>query len=474
MTNAKNLMGTKPILPLLVSMSVPSILSMLIQSLYNVVDSIFVAWLSNDALTAVSLAYPLQNLVLAVAVGFGVGINAYIARNLGEGNQHRVDQAASMGVIFTTIHAVIFILVGLFGSEPFLHMFTNDPDPADECQLHPHCDLSVLWQPVSYIYRKTVPSGWEHGRTDDFARRRGDCKQIAGAAANIVLDPILIFGMFGLPAMGVTGAAVATVTGQMTACGLAVFCFLRTRTGIRITRKDMKIDAGIAKRIYAVGVPSGLMTAMPSLLVSILNALLVGLHTLAVAAFGLYFKLQTFVYMPGNGLIQGMRPIVSYNYGAGQGRRLHLVIRWSLALTAIIMALGTLIAWGVPRQIMGLFDADEAMIAVGVPMLRITSLGFLVSTLGTVMAGCFEALGKGLYSLSISLLRQLLVIPPLAMVFSLSWGLNGVWAAFPVAEALAALVAVLLYRKVMRQTDRQLQNSEVDCAGGKYPGSRNP
>ena len=260
----------------------------------------------------------------------------------------------------------------------------------------------------------------------------------------------------------------------MTACGLAVFCFLRTRTGIRITRKDMKIDAGIAKRIYAVGVPSGLMTAMPSLLVSILNALLVGLHTLAVAAFGLYFKLQTFVYMPGNGLIQGMRPIVSYNYGAGQGRRLHLVIRWSLALTAIIMALGTLIAWGVPRQIMGLFDADEAMIAVGVPMLRITSLGFLVSTLGTVMAGCFEALGKGLYSLSISLLRQLLVIPPLAMVFSLSWGLNGVWAAFPVAEALAALVAVLLYRKVMRQTDRQLQNSEVDCAGGKYPGSRNP
>ena len=467
MTNAKNLMGTKPILPLLVSMSVPSILSMLIQSLYNVVDSIFVAWLSNDALTAVSLAYPLQNLVLAVAVGFGVGINAYIARNLGEGNQHRVDQAASMGVIFTTIHAVIFILVGLFGSEPFLHMFTNDPEILQMSVNYTRIVICLSFGSLYHIFIEKLFQAVGNMVVPMIL-------QGVGAIVNIILDPILIFGMFGLPAMGVTGAAVATVTGQMTACGLAVFCFLRTRTGIRITRKDMKIDAGIAKRIYAVGVPSGLMTAMPSLLVSILNALLVGLHTLAVAAFGLYFKLQTFVYMPGNGLIQGMRPIVSYNYGAGQGRRLHLVIRWSLALTAIIMALGTLIAWGVPRQIMGLFDADEAMIAVGVPMLRITSLGFLVSTLGTVMAGCFEALGKGLYSLSISLLRQLLVIPPLAMVFSLSWGLNGVWAAFPVAEALAARVAVLLYRKVMRQTDRQLQNSEVDCAGGKYPGSRNP
>ena len=313
MINTKNLMGTKPILPLLVSMSVPSILSMLIQSLYNVVDSIFVAWLSNDALTAVSLAYPLQNLVLAVAVGFGVGINAYIARNLGEGNQYKVDQAASMGVIFTTIHAVIFILVGLFGSEPFLRMFTDDPEILQMSVNYTRIVICLSFGSLYHIFIEKLFQAVGNMVVPMIL-------QGVGAIVNIILDPILIFGMFGLPAMGVTGAAVATVTGQMTACGLAVFCFLRTRTGIRITRKDMKIDAGIAKRIYAVGVPSGLMTAMPSLLVSILNALLVGLHALAVAAFGLYFKLQTFVYMPANGLIQGMRPIVSYNYGAGQGR----------------------------------------------------------------------------------------------------------------------------------------------------------
>lgn len=360
------------------------------------------AWLSNDALTAVSLAYPLQNLVLAVAVGFGVGINAYIARNLGEGNQHKVDRAASMGVIFTTIHAVLFILARLFGSEPFLRMLTDNPEILRMSVSYTRIVICLSFGSLCHIF------------IEKLFQAVGDMVvpmvlQGVGAIVNIILAPILIFGLFGLPAMGVTGAVAATIAGQMTACGLAVFCFLRTRTGIHITRQDMKIDAEIAKRIYTVGVPSGLMTAMPSLLVSILNALLVGLHPLAMAAFGLYFKLQPFVYMPANGLIQGMRPIVSYNYGAGQSRRLHLVIRWSLALTAIIMAL---IAWGLPRQIMGLFDADEAMMAVGVPMLRITSLGFIVSTLGTVMASCFEAIGKGLYSLSISLLRQLLVIPP--------------------------------------------------------------
>lgn len=456
MDNTQNLMGTKPVLPLLISMSVPAILSMLTQSLYNVVDSIFVAWISNDALTAVSLAYPLQNLVLAVAVGFGVGVNAYIARNLGEGNRQKVDRAASMGVIFTAIHAVLFLLVGLFGSEPFLRMFTDDPEILRMSVSYTRIVICLSFGSLYHIFIEKLFQSVGNMVVPMIL-------QGVGAIVNIILDPILIFGMFGLPAMGVTGAAVATVIGQMTACGLAVLCFFRTKTGIHITRNDMKLDGGIAQKIYAVGVPSGLMTAMPSLLVSILNALLVGLHALAVAAFGLYFKLQTFVYMPANGLIQGMRPIVSYNYGAGQRQRLHLVLRWSLAVTALIMVLGTLIAWGLPKQIMSLFDADAAMMAVGVPMLRITSLGFLVSTLGTVMAGCFEALGKGLYSLSISLLRQLLVIPPLAMVFSLFWGLDGVWAAFPVAEALAALVAVLLYRRVMGRIDQQLQSGAGSC-----------
>ena len=465
-SSAYSLFDTESVWAILMRIAPPVMLAQLIQAMYNIVDSYFVGQFSSDGLTALSIVYPIQLIVTAIAVGTGVGVNTLMSRYDGQGNHHLADRTAGTGTVLALISWLIFAVLSDLLMRPFAAISTESSSVTD---------LAVTYGTIVCVGSPGVflESTWSKVHQARGNMRLPMLAQIAGAAANIVLDPILIFGMFGLPAMGVTGAAVATVTGQMTACGLAVFCFLRTRTGIRITRKDMKIDAGIAKRIYAVGVPSGLMTAMPSLLVSILNALLVGLHALAVAAFGLYFKLQTFVYMPANGLIQGMRPIVSYNYGAGQGRRLHLVIRWSLALTAIIMALGTLIAWGVPRQIMGLFDADEAMIAVGVPMLRITSLGFLVSTLGTVMAGCFEALGKGLYSLSISLLRQLLVIPPLAMVFSLSWGLNGVWAAFPVAETLAALVAVLLYRKVMQQTDRQLQNSEVDCAGGKCPGSRN-
>ena len=423
-------MGTRPVLPLLVSMSLPAITSMLIQSLYNVVDSIFVARVSNDALTAVSLAYPLQNMVLAVAVGFGVGANAYIARNLGEGNQRNVDRAASMGMVFTTIHPEILRMSSSYTRIVICLSFGS---------LY-HIYIEKLFQAVGNMFVPMILQG-------------------VGAIVNIVLDPILIFGLLGLPALGVTGAAVATVAGQMTACSLAVLYFFRTNPGIHITLPDMRPDRSIAKRIYAVGVPSGLMTAMPSLLVGILNALLVELHALAVAAFGLYFKLQTFVYMPANGLIQGMRPLISYNYGAGRQDRMRHIIRWSLILTAVIMAAGTLLAWLLPTQIMGLFDADRALIAVGVPMLRITSLGFLVSTLGTVLAGCFEALGKGLRSLAVSCIRQLIIIPPLALVFSRFWGLNGVWATFPVAETLAALVAVLLYFRLMKQLCQREEES---------------
>ena len=432
----QNPMGSRPVLPLLVSMSLPPILSMLIQSLYNVVDSIFVARLSSDALTAVSLAYPLQNLVLAVAVGFGVGANAFVARSLGQGDQRSVDKAASMGMVFTGIHALAFLLIGLFGSEPFLRLFTTDEQVLAMSLVYTRIVICLAFGSLFHIYIEKLLQSVGNMFVPMIL-------QGVGAIVNIVLDPILIFGLLGAPRMGVAGAAVATVAGQMTACAMALVYFFRAKTGMHITRKDMKADWNIAGKIYGVGVPSCLMTALPSLLVGVLNALLVELHALAVAVFGLYFKLQTFVYMPANGLIQGMRPIVSYNYGARQKQRMHSAIRWSLTLTAVIMALGTLIAWVLPEQIMALFDADSAMVAIGVPMLRITSLGFVVSTFGTVLAGCFEALGKGVQSLAVSLIRQLVVIPPLAMVLSRFWELNGVWVSFPVAETLAARGALV-------------------------------
>ncbi len=448
MSNASR-MGQRPVLPLLVSMSLPPIVSMMIQSLYNVVDSVFVARLSSDALTAVSLAFPLQNMVLAVAVGFGVGSNAFIARNLGQGNYKAVDKAASMGVVFTAIHSLLFLLVGLFAAEPFLRMFTSDPAILKMSVDYTRVVICLAFGSLYHIYIEKLFQSVGNMFVPMIL-------QGVGAIVNIILDPILIFGMFGAPRMEVTGAAVATIIGQMTACTLAVIYFIRTNTGIHIRRTDMGIDPSIAKTIYAVGIPSCLMTAMPSLLVGVLNALLAQLHQLGVAVFGLYFKLQTFVYMPANGLIQGMRPIVSYNYGAGKKHRMHQTIRWDLVLTALIMAAGTLLAWAFPAQIMSLFDADEAMLAIAVPMLRIISLGFLASTFGTVLAGCFEALGKGVHSLVVSLLRQLVIIPPLATVLSRVWGLNGVWAAFPVAECLAALAAVLLYRNMMKKIDQTL------------------
>ena len=447
----ENKMGVLPIGRLLTNMAVPMMISMLVQACYNVVDSVFVAQISEDALNAVSLAFPLQNLMIAFGAGTAVGINALLSRSLGEKNQAMADRAANTGIFLALCNFALFALIGIFFSRTFFELQAGGEQViidygVDYASICLGCSIGIFSQ---FCFERLLQST---GRT--FLAM---CTQLTGALINIVLDPILIFGLLGAPRMGVAGAAVATVAGQLTACTMAMIYFFRAKTGMHITRRDMKVDWNIARKIYGVGVPSCLMTAMPSLLVGVLNALLVELHELAVAVFGLYFKLQTFVYMPANGLIQGMRPIVSYNYGARQKQRMHSTIRWSLTLTAVIMALGTLIAWLLPEQIMALFDANSAMVAIGVPMLRITSLGFLVSTFGTVLAGCFEALGKGMQSLAVSLIRQLVVIPPLALVLSRFWELNGVWASFPVAETLAALAAVAFYRGMMRRIDGTME-----------------
>ena len=417
MPQAENPMGTKPVFPLLMGMAIPPIISMLIQSLYNVVDSVFVARLSQDALTAVSLAYPLQNLVLAVAVGYGVGANAFIARSLGEGNRQAVDRAAGMGLVFTGLHSLVFLLVGLFGAAPFLRLFNQDAGVLAMSESYTRIVICLAFGSLFHIYIEKLFQAVGNMVVPMIL-------QGVGAIVNIALDPVLIFGLLGLPALGVTGAAIATIIGQMTACTLAVIYFIRTDTGIHIRLSGLRPQAAIAKKIYAVGVPSCMMAAMPSLLVGALNALLATLHSQAVAVFGIYFKLQTFVYMPANGLVQGMRPIVSYNYGAGKAQRMRATLKDSLLVTAGIMALGTVLFWALPVPIMQLFGADAGMMALGVPMLRIASLGFLASTLGTVLAGGFEALGKGMDSLLITLIRQLLVIPPLAVCLSRVWGLS--------------------------------------------------
>ena len=440
---SSNAMGTRPVLPLLLSMSVPPMISMLIQSMYNVVDSIFVAHLSQNALTAVSLAFPLQNLVLAVAVGLGVGLNACIARSLGAGDPEKANDAAAHGLVFTTIHALLFVLVGVFGTRPFLQMFTTDPEVLEMGCQYSYIVICLSFGSLYHIFIEKIFQA-----TGNMVAPM--ILQGVGAIINIVLDPILIFGLFGLPAMGVPGAAIATVAGQMTACALAVALFVKGDCPVRIHMKGFRLKGAVAAQVYSVAVPSGLMVALPSLLVGMLNAILSAFSQTAVAVFGAYFKLQTFVYMPASGLVQGMRPIMSFNYGAGRRDRMHQILRSSLLVTGGIMLVGWLLFTLLPGPIMALFGADARMSAMGASALRIISLGFVVSTVGFVLAGAFEALGKGVQSLTVSMIRQLIVIPPLAWALSKPFGLAGVWASFPIAELLAAVVAVVLYRHTMK------------------------
>lgn len=442
--SSSNAMGTRPVLPLLLSMSVPPMISMLIQSMYNVVDSIFVARLSQNALTAVSLAFPLQNLVLSVAVGLGVGLNACIARSLGAGDPQKANDAAAHGLVFTTIHALLFVLVGIFGTRPFLQMFTTDPEVLEMGCQYSYIVICLSFGSLYHIFIEKIFQATGNMVVPMIL-------QGVGAIINIVLDPILIFGLFGLPALGVPGAAIATVAGQMTACALAVILFVKSSCPVRIRMKGFRLNGALTAQLYGVGIPSGLIMALPSLLVGMLNAILASFSQTAVAVFGAYFKLQTFVYMPASGLVQGMRPIMSFNYGAGRRDRMHQILRCSLLVTGGIMLVGWLLFSLLPGPIMALFGADAEMSAMGASALRIISLGFLVSTIGYVLAGAFEALGKGVQSLTVSMIRQLIVIPPLAWVLSRTFDLAGVWMSFPIAEVLAAVVAVVLYRYTMKR-----------------------
>lgn len=438
-----NAMGTKKVMPLLISMSVPPMISMLIQALYNIVDSMYVARVSEDALTAVSLAYPLQNMILAVSCGFGIGLSACAARALGAKDDKEVTATANHGLIFCAVHWLLFVLAGIFLTRPFLSAFTDSPEILDmSCQY----TQVVLFFSVGSMY---------HLYSEKLFQATGNMImpmffQGIGAIFNIILDPVLIFGWFGLPAMGVQGAAIATVVAQILAAVLSMGFFLKKCPSIKINFKGFRLDGAILKKIYTVGIPSAIMMAMPSILVAALNSVLAAFSATAIAVFGLYIKIQSFVYMPANGVVQGMRPIMSYNYGAGNKKRMKETLKASMEATGVIMLAGMLLFLLFPGFIMKLFDANEEMLKIGVPMLRVIAVGFLISTVGCVLSGAFEALGKGIQSLVISVLRQLVIIIPLAALLSKSMGLFGVWITFPIAELLAALVGCVLYRHFMK------------------------
>ena len=436
----RNFMETKPLVPLLMSMAMPMMLSMLVQSLYNIIDSIYVSRLGTEALTAVSLAFPLQNIVLAVAVGVGVGISALLARSLGQKDQEQANAAASWGVLLSVIHCILFVGAGILVTKPFLSLFTENASI-----LRQACDYTYIVMCLSFgclmqIAMEKIYQGLGAMKTTMILLG-------TGCIINIILDPILIFGYLGFPAMGVSGAAIATVTGQIAAFFLYVIVYCVKNPGVTIHWRYLKGYAHVIRPIYAVGIPSTLMMMLPSVLVGVLNGILTAFSEVYVAVLGVYFKLQTFIYLPVSGIVQGMRPLVSYNYGAGKFGRVRGFIRHSLFASGLIMLLGTLVSIAIPGALLRLFDADEALLQAGVPALRIISLGFLVSTVGVVFSGVFEALGQGTLSLCISLLRQLVITLILGFLLSRIWQATGVWVAFPIAEFAAAIAACVFLKR---------------------------
>lgn len=443
MEQKNSFMRTRPVFRLLISMSVPMMLSMLIQSLYNIIDSIYISRLGTDALTAISLAYPLQNAIISAGVGIGVGISSAISIHLGAGSQEKADRAATLGIVLTVLHCVLFILAGIFVTRPFLSMFTKDAVILESACDYTHIVLCLSFGSLLQIaFEKIFQSIGKMKITMMLL--------IAGCIINVILDPIMIFGLFGFPALGVTGAAIATVTGQISAFFLYIAVYMKKSYAVHIRSKYIKPDWQIIRQIYSVGIPSTVMMLMPSLLISILNRILASFADLYVAVLGVYYKLQTFIYMPASGIVQGMRPVVGYNFGAGEFHRVRSTIRYSLVCTAAIMLLGTLFSILIPKQIFALFEADAELMTAGVSALRVISAGFLISSVGIIYSGTFEALGDGRRSLLISLLRQFIITLPVSFILSHFAGPLGIWIAFPAGEICAAIVAFILLRRYQK------------------------
>ena len=406
----ENKMGTMPVNRLLVTMSLPMMISMVVQALYNVVDSIFVSWLSEDALAAVTLAFPVQSLMIAFSAGLGVGVNALLSRSLGEKNQENVRDSVTHGMMIYAAVYLIFLLIGIFLPRPFMASQTGASgivsDGAAYLSIVCGCSFGLFGQ---FLFERLLQAT---GRTI-FSM----ITQSVGAVINIILDPILIFGLLGAPKMGVAGAAAATVIGQTAAALLAFFFNLKFNSDISLLLKGIKVRWSVFRSILSVGIPSVLMQAIGSLMNLGMNAILISFSSTAVAVFGVYFKLQSFVFMPVIGLNNGMVPIAAYNYGAKRRDRLLKTVKLSIVYAVCIMVIGLIIAQLIPEKLLGIFNASDDMMQMGVFALRIISIHFPIAGISIILSSVFQALGKGLYSLSISFARQIVVLLPLAFLF---------------------------------------------------------
>jgi len=440
----ENIMGTMSENKLLLKISVPLIFSMLIQALYNVVDSYFVSKISENALSAVSLAFPIQNLMIGVGVGTGIGMNALLSRRLGQKNQSAVNSAAMNGIFLALMNTLVFMIFGIFFAR---YYFGTQTDVTD-----------IIGQGTAYL---TICTTMCFGVFFDFTFSRllqstGLTKyamigQIIGAVTNIILDPIMIFGLLGFPKLGVAGAAYATVIGQVFAMLFDLLFNLRANKEIRLRLKGFRPSLKVIGEIYAVGVPAILNSTLFSVFNYGMNRILIGFSTSATAVLGVYFKLQSFIFMPVFGLNSGMIPIIAYNYGAKRPDRIKKTLRLGLMYAMGIMLIGVLLFQLLPRQILSLFIEKPETFAIGIAALKTISLGFVFSAVVFVISSVFQALGHGLHALIVQSVRQLVAALPLAYLFSLSGNVNMVWWAIPAAEVLTAAVTLLLFRSVNKK-----------------------
>lgn len=447
-------MGVMPVNRLLVSMCLPVMLSMLVQALYNVVDSIFVSYISENALAAVGLAFPAQNLMISVAVGTGVGINAHLSKSLGEKNFDAANKAAVNGVFLALCSWIVFALLGGLFSRTFMELQTNVADIADYgttyLTLVSVASFGMMFQ---ICFERLLQST---GKTI-FTM----ISQVLGAIVNLILDPLLIFGIGPFPQLGIAGAALATVIGQVVGAVLGCYCNLRYNPEIALTFRGFRPHGATIRKIYAVGVPSIIMSSIGSVMTFGMNKILGAFNSTAVAVFSAYFKLESFIFMPVFGLNSGIVPIIAYNYGARKPERITRTIKLGFFYGLVIMALGTLAFWVWPAQLLSIFNASENMIAIGVPALRLISLSFLFAAFGIVTSSVCQALGHGVLSLIVSVLRQLVLILPAAWLLGRYVSLTAVWLAFPFAEIFSFLLSTIFMAYLFRTIIRPLEHPSV-------------
>ena len=451
LSEPENIMGTMDVNPLLIKLSIPMMISMLVQALYNVVDSIFVARVSENALTAVSLAFSLQNVMIAVGVGTGVGVNALLSKSLGEKNQSRANATAENGIFLSLCSFVVFFVIGLTCMKPYFYAQTSD----DAIALQGIRYLSVCCIFSLGLFTQTMGEKLlaATGRT-----HLSMISQLVGAVVNIILDPIFIFGYCGQALSGTTGAAVATVIGQFCGAGMTLFFNLNKNPDIQISFKGFRPSAKAIGRIYTVGLPSIAMQCVGSLMTFGMNLILMAFSATAVAVFGVYFKLQSFVFMPIFGMNNGMVPIISYNYGARNPDRVKKTIKCAMFYAEAIMLVGFLLFQFLPDKLLGLFSASEAMLAIGKPALRIICFHFLLAGMSIILSSTFQALGNGMFSLIISVCRQLVVLLPAAWLLSKTGNVNMVWWSFVIAELVSVTLSFVFFARLDKKIIEPMYN----------------